>query len=417
MKTIKYLLTSVYSMMIISGCEVEPVNQDNAGDDLKMTKSTEQLISADNQFGIELFKTIINNESEDSSVFISPTSVALALAMAYNGADGSTKKGMEKALRKSGFTDEEINQLYHDLMEYLKSTDPGILLEIANSIWIRDGFHVEDDFINLNKSYYTAEIENLDFNSPSAPETINGWVAEKTHDKITAVLDKIPPKAVMYLINAIYFNGTWQYEFDEDKTGDESFSLASGTSIMVPTMQQQEEFNYFVDENVELAELPYGDGTYSMLIAVPRGENNVHQMVEDMDTSLLSDWLNSMQKVEIIVHLPKFQLEYKKILNEDLISMGMSLAFSPNLADFSKINPATQLYISFVLHKTFVEVNEEGTEAAAVTVIGIEITSVGGGSSTPHFRANRPFLFMIKENKTNAIVFMGKIMKPVWTGN
>ena len=230
---------------LFSACE----KQDNTGEPKKIniSKTTEQVIAADNLFGFYLFQRVLANDTVAGNIFISPTSVALALAMTYNGADGETKAAMEETLRKQGLTAEQLNQSYKDLMDALVSVDPKVLLEIANSIWYRNDVEVLPEFININRNYYNAEVNAIVFND-QAKDIINGWVAEKTHDKITEVLDYIPEDAIMYLINAIYFKGIWRSEFEKDKTADMPFYLADGSPVQAPTMQQQDTFRYFRNE-------------------------------------------------------------------------------------------------------------------------------------------------------------------------
>ena len=199
---------------------------------INISKTTEQVIAADNLFGINLFQRVLANDTAAGNIFISPTSVALALAMTYNGADGETKAAMEETLRKQGLTTEQLNQSYKDLMDALVSVDPKVLLEIANSIWYRNDVEVLPEFISVNQTYYNAEVNAIVFND-QAKDIINGWVAEKTHDKITEVLDYIPDDAIMYLINAIYFKGIWRSEFEKDKTEDMPFYLSDGSAVQV----------------------------------------------------------------------------------------------------------------------------------------------------------------------------------------
>jgi serine protease inhibitor len=410
MKTI-YCILAVSLMLIISSCEIN--NDQPSENHFHITKNTEKLIAADNEFGIDLFKQVVAIEDEDSNVFISPISVSIALAMTYNGADGATKEAMEATLNKEGLHVEEINEIYRNLINGLLSVDPKVILEIANSIWYRHDFYVEDDFINVNKDYYDAEVNSLDFMLPDAKDIINGWVAEKTHDKIPEIIDFIHPNAVMYLINAIYFNGLWKYEFDEEDTEDDEFWLNDGSYIYVPTMIQQENFNYFSNDIFTAAELCYGQGNYSMIILVPQADKSVNHVIEELNSENWNLWLAGFQEEEIVIHLPKFRFEFSDSLNQPLINLGMGIAFTWD-ADFSKINPYKDLKISRVLHKTFVEVNEAGTEAAAVTAVEIIERVSGPGEQIIHFKVNKPFLFAIKEKETNAIIFIGKVMKPVW---
>ncbi len=407
MKT-KIILSLMIGPLIVS-CEKQ---KDDSQVDRKIniTKTTEQIIKADNQFGFDLFQRVLANDDTSDNIFISPTSVALALAMAYNGADGTTRTAMEETLRKNGLTAEEINQSYKSLIDALKQLDPGVLLEIANSIWYRNDYEVLPDFINNIRTYYNAEVTSMIFNN-AAKEIINAWVADKTHDKIKEVLNFIPPDAIMYIINAIYFKGVWKSEFEKKKTSDLPFYLKDGSAVQVPTMQQQDTYKYLKNDLFTAVELPYGSGNFSMVILLPEHGKTTDDIAAELNTENWNVWLTQLSDKEVVLHLPRFKFEYNKQLQNDLTDMGMGIAFSEN-ADFSKINPERDIMISRVIHKTFVEVNEEGTEAAAVTVIEFVGTSIVD-EIPEYLNIDRPFLFVIKEKDTGAVMFIGRVNNPL----
>ncbi|MBN2480750.1 MAG: serpin family protein [Bacteroidales bacterium] len=386
------------------------------GKKINITKTTGEIIAADNAFGLELFQKVIAGDADAENIFISPTSVALALAMTYNGADGETKTAMESTLKKSGFTVDEINTSYKSLIAALVSVDPKVLLEIANSIWYRQEFSVLPEFVTVNQEYYDAEVSALNFAMPSAPDVINNWVADKTHDKITEIIREIPGDAVMYLINAIYFKGIWFYEFDEENTDDDIFYLNGGTLIDVPFMEQEATLQYLSNELFSMIELPYGQGNYNMIVMLPHANHTTDEVVASLTPENWDNWLNMMTEQKVLVKLPKFKFEYKNLLNDELAAMGMEVAFTDQ-ADFSKINALEDLFISKVIHKSFVEVNEEGTEAAAVTAVEISLTSVGPEPDYTLFKADRPFLFAIREKDTGAIIFIGRVQNPLSGSN
>ncbi len=403
------ILLLLFGLFMVS-CE----KQENIKDEPKkitVSKTTEQVIAADNLFGIELFQRVLTNDTADN-IFISPTSVALALAMTYNGADGDTKSAMQETLRKQGLTPEELNQSYNALIDALVSVDPKVLLEIANSIWYRNDIEVLSEFIGVNQTYYDAEVNSLVFND-QAKDIINGWVADKTHDKIKEVLDFIPPDAIMYLINAIYFKGIWRSEFDKEKTSELPFYLPEGTPVQVPTMQQQDTFRYVKNDLLSAVELPYGHGNFSMVILLPNEGKTAGDIVSSLTIDNWNAWMQGLSEKDVVIHLPRLKFEYEKLLNQDLADMGMGIAFS-GAADFSKIDSTRDLCISRVIHKTFVEVNEEGTEAAAVTVVEIRETSYPGPQEQPvYFYVDRPFVFIIKERDTGAMLFVGRVNNPL----
>ena len=375
-----------------------------------LDQDSKSLLEADNAFAFEMFREIVKGEEKSENIMISPLSISLALAMTYNGADGDTRDAMEEVLHLQGFSPDEINSAYQTLINALLSIDPEVIMEIANSIWHRQDFSVREDFINVNKTYYNAEVSGLDFSSPSSVDVINQWVKNMTHDKIEKIIDEIKPEDVMFLINAIYFKGTWKYQFDENNTHDAPFYDESGALLQnVPTMMVKGTISYMQNENFEAVELPYSQGNYNMVILLPWDDGSVDDLLDIMNDETWKLWMNSFHNVSgMEVFLPKYKFEFEKELKEVLTLMGMGVAFSDQ-ADFSKINPQAPLTISSVKHKTFIEVNEEGTEAAAVTSVSIVLLSA---EIANEFRADHPFIFVIREKYTGAIMFMGIVADP-----
>jgi serine protease inhibitor len=406
MKKIAFL--TVMLAMVFS-CEKS--EQENTLKKLNVTKTTREIITADNAFGLSLFREVVTSDKEAKNIFISPTSVALALAMAYNGAQGDTKAAMENVLQKKGFTLQEINESYKSLIDALVTVDPKVLLEVANSIWYRQDFTVLPDFITLNSNYFYATVKAADFNNPATVDAINGWVNEKTHEKITSIIDNIASEAVMYLINAIYFKGIWRSEFDKEKTADGPFTSGEGEMLTIPMMQQQDTFRYFHNEKLACAELPYGQGNYNMIILLPEIGITLQDVIGSLTSESWEAMMNSLTREELVVRLPKFKFDYERTINDELTDMGMGIAFS-DMADFTGINSDGGLKISKVLHKTFVEVDEEGTEAAAVTAVIIGTTAYPGEKVPISFVVDHPFVFAIRERDTGAIVFIGCVNDP-----
>lgn len=376
----------------------------------ELTPAEKQLIKSDNKFGFKLFKEIIKEE-KDKNVFISPLSVSMALGMTYNGANGSTQEAMQKTLELNDLTIQEVNESYKSLIELLTGLDPKVQFQIANSIWYRQEFSFEEEFINLCKTYFNALVRGLDFNDPNAADTINEWVEENTNGRIEEIVDKpIDPLIVMFLINAIYFKGTWTYEFDEELTKDDWFYLPDGSRKPCKMMEQRSEYNYFSNPDFQAVDLLYGDGNFSMIIFLPRPQKNIDSLIAEFTEENWDNWINSFSKDSGDIYIPKFTLEYELTLNEVLKALGMEIAFDPYQADFTKMYKPGGIWIGKVKHKTFVEVNEEGTEAAAVT--SVEIVLGPDGPSGFYMRVDRPFVFVIRENKSQAILFMGKIVEP-----
>ncbi len=405
----KRILIISLAFTLLAACENNPAPPE-AGE-LNLTKKSLELLEADNAFGLDLFSEVMSETETGENVMISPLSVALALGMTLNGAATTTREAMEQALRLQGFTQEEINQGYKSIIDQLLDLDPKVIMEIANSIWYRDDFSVLEDFIHTNQEYFYAEIRSLDFSAPGAKDIINGWVSEKTHEKIREIIDEIPAQTVMYLINAIYFKGMWTFEFDPEDTGLKPFYPAEGPSFNALAMRQETELNYYHNDLFQLVELPYGDRNFSMLVFLPSAGKSCSDILAGMDNDSWNSWTGQLAETDVLVQLPKFKFETFKLLNEYLSSMGMEIAFT-DAADFTGINPAGNLYISRVLHKTYIDVNEEGTEAAAVTAVEVGFTSVGPNPGPVRFIADRPFLFAIRENSTGSILFMGRLSYP-----
>lgn len=406
----------IFVILTITGffaCEKDMGVFDNEPKPIRLTTEQQLLLENSSDFSFDLFREIINEAGKTENVFMSPLSVSIALAMTYNGAAGSTQAAMKETMQLPDLSVIQINEAYRNLMRDLLSVDPKVILTIANSIWYRKGFHVEVPFINANKTYYDAEVRELDFDRPDAVTIINNWVSDKTNNLIDKIIERITNQTVMILLNAIYFKGEWRYEFDKSETTSLPFHLENGQQITVPTMRQASTFNYVEHELFSVAELPYGRGNYSMLVFLPHTGNNVHDVTEALDSGLWLEVTEGLSTSRMLnIQLPKFRFEFEQELNDVLISMGMGVAFSPAQADFSGINPYEQLFISEVKHKAYVEVNEEGTEAAAVTSVVIERTSAGPNTPKAFF-VDRPFVFAIKEKYTNAVIFAGKVMEPV----
>ena len=370
------------------------------------------LIQSNNRFGFKLFSEI-TGEEKDKNVFISPLSISMALTMTYNGTSGSTQEAMQKTLQLSGLTIEEVDKSYGSLIKSLTQRDPKVRFEIANSIWYRKDLIFKEEFINLNKTHFNALVNALDFNNPDAVNTINKWVDENTNGKIKEIVKPpISPYTVMFLIDAIYFKGTWTCEFDKKLTKDDLFALPGGSKKACKMMVREGDFQYFENTDFQAIDLPYGDSNFSMAIFLPRPQKSIDSLIAQFNQENWYQWIDAFSKHKGTLQVPKFTLEYELELNNALTKLGMGIAFTPE-ADFTKIYKGPEsLFISKVKHKTFVKVDEEGTEAAAVTSVEVGITSAG--PSGFFMRVDRPFVFMIRENKLGGIIFMGKIIEPTF---
>ena len=409
MKCHKFFLLILIGVLFL-GCSKTPVADKGSSTDEPipdLASVEKRLIESDNKFGLKLFREL-NKDEKDSNLFISPLSVAMALGMTYNGANGETQEAMQKTLELDGFTLEEVNQCYQHLMESLTRLDPEVEFQIANSIWYRlkDWMPGEEFLFTCNK-YYSALVRGLDFDDPSSVDTINAWVEDNTNGRIKEIWDDpIKRTTMMFVIDAIYFKGAWTYQFDKNETKDDWFYLPDGSMKRCRMMEQRSFFDYFENEAFEALDLPYGDGDFSMTIFLPLFGVDIDSLIEELNQENLTDWISLFEKDSVDVYIPKFKLEYESGLNYVLMRLGMGIAFDPGRADFSKMYEEGPVWIDTVKHKSFIEVNEEGTEAAAATVV-VMIKGPPSG-----FRADRPFLFMIRENVSGTILFMGKIVDP-----
>ena len=364
------------------------------------------LSEANAKFGFKLLAELYN-QNPRTNVFISPLSISIALTMTYNGAAGETKQEMAKALEIEGMDLQAVNQANVELRENLESTDPQIELAIANSIWLRNTFEPKPDFLDRNDRFFGAKIASLDFDDPQALDTINQWANINTQGKIKQILNKIEPREVMFLINAVYFKGGWKGKFDASKTQEGVFHLLDGSEKQVPMMFHTCNYSYLWAEGFRAVGLPYGRGRMSMYIFLPEHSSNLDEFLKDLNTENWENWLSRFwNERDLRLIMPRFRLEYEVLLNDALKALGMEIAFIPFQANLEGIAPL--LFIDKVKHKTFLEVNEEGTEAAAVTLVGPPTASSPGP-----FIVNRPFFFTIHDNWTNTILFMGIVVEPM----
>ncbi|MGH9841109.1 MAG: serpin family protein [Blastocatellia bacterium] len=369
------------------------------------------LAAASNAFGFDLFQQL-QRQAAEKNVFFSPLSVSVALAMTYNGAAGETKKAMARALKLEDASLDEINRLYADLLNALKSSDPKIELAIANSLWARAGVRFKEDFLARNRQFFGAEISTLDFKDPQSVATINRWVDTSTKGKIAKIIDQIAPDQVMFLINAVYFKGQWQKKFDKALTQTRPFHMLGGRQKQTPMMAQSGNYLYHRGDKFQAVSLPYGKGGVSLYLFLPDQGSSLDDLLKSFSHRKWEEWINRFNDTPGDLKLPRFKLDYESTLNDALKALGMGVAFSQSEANFGGMRAERDLFISEVKHKAIVEVNEEGTEAAAATSVGVGITSVEVAPQRFTFTADRPFLMAIRDPQTGAILFMGAVMEP-----
>lgn len=368
-----------------------------------------RLITANTTFGFKLFSELLKQDS-GKNVFVSPSSVAIALSMAYNGASGETQQQMAKTLELQGMSLNELNQANANLKALLESPDSGVQLAIANSLWARQGVPFKPAFMQHNRDFYGAQVTDLDFAAPNATATINNWVKEKTRGKINQIVDALKPDDVMFLINAIYFKGSWTKAFEKSATANKPFYLSNSRQKSHPMMAQTGSYKYYENEQFQAVSLPYGKQTMSMYIFLPKQTSNLSSFAKTLTAENWQQWMGRFRKQPGSVQVPRFKLEYEVELKKALSVLGMPIAFDASKATFDALSTASTK-IDQVKHKTFVEVNEEGTEAAAATSIGIVATSMPLNEPF-QMVIDRPFFCAIRDNQTGTVLFMGAIVDP-----
>lgn len=376
-----------------------------------LAAAEQEVISASNAFAFGLLREV-NGSWTDRNVFLSPLSASMALGMTMNGAAGTTFDEMRATLGFGTRPLAEIDQGYQSLIALLRGLDPQVNFQLANAIWYRQGMAsaLETEFLGDTRSYFDAEVGPLDMTSPQAANTVNDWAKRSTGGRIEKVLDAISDDIVMLLANAIYFKGYWREQFEKSTTRAEPFRAPGGTHD-VPTMQREGTIRYARIPDAEVVDLPYGGGAYSMTILLPEQGVDVNAFVSQLTQASWQEATAGLHTSNAEIHLPRFTLKWDDTLNTPLKSLGMPQAFRAGEADFTRMSKSSghDLFISFVRQSTFVDVNEEGTEAAAVTIVGVGITSM---PAKVVVLVNRPFVFAIRENLSGTIIFLGKIIDP-----
>jgi serine protease inhibitor len=371
-------------------------------------KFDDNLVAANNRFGFELFNQLLLKD-RGKNVFYSPLSVGLALSMAYNGAAGETQEAMRRTLKTGGLSLDQLNEASAALINSLRSSDPKVELAIANSLWARREVKFREDFRERNRKFFAAEVASLDFGAPSALTTINNWVSRNTKSKIPSIIDQINPDDVMFLINAVYFKGQWENKFEKELTKNEPFYPLSGQQKEVPMMSQSGDYQYYRGDKLQAVRLFYGAKGASLDLFLPDKDSSIDDLLKRLSFEQCGQWTERFHKAEGDIKIPRFKMDYESSLVDPLKAMGMGVAFVGGKADFSGMRDQKDLYISEVKHKAVVEVNEEGTEAAAATSVTIRELS-----ARPRFTfvADHPFLMMIRDRRTDAILFMGVVVDP-----
>ena len=399
------LLTSSLSLGACGGETTEPLQHLPR----PLSASEQALVEANASFAFALFREALAGVEPKANVFVSPLSVGMALGMTLNGAAGGTEPAIRSALGVEAMSRDEVNRGFRDLIALLVGLDAGVDVGIANSLWVRLGVPFEPDFLDVNRSHFDARVEALDFAAPAAAGTINAWVNEETEGRIPTIVPDglLPETAVMYVLNATYFRGAWTEPFDAALTKATPFALAGGDTVDVATMTHggMVRVRSGRRNGADVLELPYARGAFSMVVIAPDDPADLETLVGGLTPATWADWLGALQEGDTEVYLPKLSFAFEASLNEALETLGMGIAFS-GAADFTRARATGELAISEVRHKAFVEVDEEGTAAAAATVVSFF------ESGPPQVRVNRPFLLVMRERFSGTVMYLGRVMDP-----
>ncbi|SEO47883.1 serpin B [Mucilaginibacter gossypiicola] len=394
-------------ILTIAACKKGGVNPNNdPGKDLVLSATEQQQVGPGNAFTLKLFKADVGTIANNQNLIISPLSVSFAMNMTSNGANGQTLTDIRKTMEVDGFTEDQVNSYYHNLITNLPDLDPNTTLKIANSIWYANNFTVLPAFIKTNTDFYNAEVKALDFNDKTgSANTINSWVSAQTNNKIQKIIEQINDGARMFLINAIYFKSTWKTRFDAARTYKAPFRLADNSTVQTDFMTNESvDMKTAYDNGTNVVELPYSNSKYSMVMIMPYDDVKTYAL--GLDSAKWKSLMGKLTATKSQITIPKFKFSYGIDLTDILKSLGMGIAFSGQ-ADFSRIAAGGGVGITEVKHMAYIDVNEDGTEAAAATEVGVGLTA-----PAPTNVFSKPFIFAIREMKTGLILFAGIVNDP-----
>lgn len=396
----------ILPLLISFACQDSDVSPDNRPNLRALSANEVQVAKSTNDFAFNLYRNLPSPETDNA--FISPLSVSMALGMLLNGAEGDVRQSILNTIDFKDYTAEEVNEGFRDLTKLLLSMDRKIIFGLANSVWYRKDFTVKAQFSSVIENYYTGKVSGLDFANPASKDIINSWVESKTNNRIKDLIRQINPDEVMFLVNAIYFKGDWTHQFDKSKTKKAPFTTLSGATTQVDMMfSKGVSMKYKSTPDFQLLDIPYGNGQFRFTIMMPNDYSGISTMTETITAENFNDLISEADSISIELELPKFKMNWKNDLKPSLGQMGMLMVGFPLLFE----GPTPTIQVGRVIHQSFLEVNEEGSEAAAATAIGMELTSVGP-SKPLKITIDKPFLFMIREKHSGVILFMGQLTDP-----
>jgi len=371
------------------------------------------VVRGNTDFAIDIYQKI---RQESGNIVFSPYSISTAFAMTFVGARSETEKQMAQALHFS-LAQEQLHPSFSELQSKLQSLQDefDFRLNIANALWIEKSYELLFEFLDVNRKHYGANLFHLNFkeDSENSRLKINDWIEKKTEGKIKDLLSEGVIKSLTRLVltNTIYFKADWEKQFHAENTRRSDFWLTAEEKAEVQMMQQKSYFGYTENEILQVLEMRYKENALSMFVFLPKKIDGLCDLESQLNSSTLMEWTSNLKRQEVKVFMPKFKTTRDLNLKEILISLGMTYAFSWN-ADFSGMEPEKELYITDAVHKAFIEVDEAGTEAAAATAVVMALTSARPIKEVPVFKADHPFMFLIRDNTTESILFIGRLTKP-----
>lgn len=388
-----------------TGSEAPNTDNQQTNDEPVDVEVAEEIVRANNTFALNLLKETL--EKQEESLFLSPYSVFMALSMTLNGAAEETKEDMKALLAVDDFSIDEMNEWNEAFIKALETLDK-MEFATANALWLNENYQFNQTFEQEVSNFYGAEVKELDFTDDQSAKIVNDWVRKQTKDKITQMVEPpLDPTLVTMLMNAVYFKADWENAFSEDLTMKADFTGVNKTTEVDLMSAEEREWPYAEKDGAQLVQLPYTDGMMSMYAILPEEDTSVMSLVDQLTVDKWQEWRQDLAETEGVVKLPKFKMEYDLELKEVLTDLGMASAFDPETAKFpNMIANSESLWIDFVRHKTYIDVNEEGTEAAAVTNVGVKEMALVE-TETFYFEATRPFLYFIVDERADAIIFTG----------
>jgi serpin B len=396
----------ILPIFIFAACEETAVAPENPPNLRALSAAERQASKSSNDFAFNLFRNLPTDPADNA--FISPLSVSMALGMLLNGTDGEVRQSILNTIDFNDFTAEEVNAGFHDLTDLLLSMDKKVNFGLANSVWYREELTVNNQFASVIENYYDGKIKGLDFDDPASKDVINSWVESKTNNRIKDLIKQINPDHAMFLVNAIYFKGDWTHQFDKSKTKKAPFTTLSGSTTQVDMMfSKGVSMKYKTTPDFQLLDIPYGNGQFRFTILMPNEYAGVTSLVETLNAETFNTLIDESDTISVELELPRFKMNWRDDLKSSLEQMGMIMAGYPLLFE----GPIPPIGVDQVIHQSFLEVNEEGSEAAAATAI-VSMTLCACPQTPQKITIDKPFLFMIREKNSGAILFMGQLTDP-----